>query len=151
MVGTRIADLAPVHHREERRAHRNLGLAETGVAANQAIHRLGAAHIADHLVDGGLLIGRLLELEALGEILVVAPRMRERVTLHHFARRVDIEQLARHREHLRLGAALDLLPCAAAELVELGLLVVRAADVALDEVDALDRHVHGVVGGILEV
>ena len=57
-----------------------------------------------HIVDSGLLIGRLLELEALGEILVVAPRMRERVALHHFARGVDIEQLARHREHLRLGA-----------------------------------------------
>ena len=72
------------------------------------------------------------------------------MALDHFARRVDIEQLRRHREHRLPRAPLDLLPRAAAELVELGLGVV-AADVALDQIYPLDRHVHRVVARIFEV
>ena len=57
----------------EGRAQRDLGLAEAGVAANQPIHRLGSREIADDVVDRGLLVGGLLELEALAEFLVIAP------------------------------------------------------------------------------
>ena len=102
--------LPPVHHRDERRAQRHLGLAEAGVAADQPVHRLGPAHVADHFVDRGELVGRLLELEALGEFGVVGARMGEGVALHHFARGVDVEQLGGHREHRLLGAPLDPVP-----------------------------------------
>ncbi len=83
--------LSPVHHRDERRAQRHLGLAEAGVAANQPVHRLGPAHVADHFVDRGELVGRLFELEALGEFRVVGARMGEGVALHHLARGIDVE------------------------------------------------------------
>ena len=56
-------------------------------------------HIANHFVDRGLLVGRLLELEALGEFLVVRARMGEGVALDHLARGIDVEQLGGHREH----------------------------------------------------
>jgi hypothetical protein len=58
-------------HRHEGGAQRHLGLAEADVAADQAVHRLGADHVLDHGVDGGALVGRLLEAEAGGEGLVV--------------------------------------------------------------------------------
>ena len=72
------------------------------------------------------------------------------MSLHHLARRVDVEQLGRHREHRLPRAPLDLLPRAAAQLVELGFCVV-AADVSLDQIYPLDRHVHRVVAGIFEI
>src|SRR4029079_10006361 len=46
---------------------------------------------------------------------------------------------------------LDALPRRAAELVERGLRVAAAADVLLDEVDAVDGQVQAVAGGVLEV
>ena len=112
---------------------------------------LDRAEIADDLVDRGLLVGRLLELEALAEVLEVAARMRERMALGDLARGIDIEQVGSHREHRLPRAFLDPIPRAAAELVELGLVAVAAADVALDQVDALDRHVHRVVAGIFQI
>jgi len=67
--------LPPVHHRDERCAQRYFGLAEAGVAADQAVHRLGPAHVAHDLVDRGELVGSLLEFEALGEFGVGGARM----------------------------------------------------------------------------
>ena len=66
-------DLPAVHHCDKRRAQCDFGLAEAGVAANEAIHRLDPRQIANHVVDRRLLVGRLLELEARGEFLVIAP------------------------------------------------------------------------------
>ncbi len=75
--------------------------------------------------------------------------MGEGVAFHHLARGVDVEQLGGHREHRLLGAPLDPVPRAAAELIELRLLAV-AADIALDQVDAFHRDVHRIAGGVLQ-
>src|SRR4029077_5294227 len=109
-----------------------------------------AGQVADNVVDCGLLIGSLLELEARRELLVVSARRRIRVTLEHLARRIHVEQFSRHREHGLPGAALYFFPRAAAELVELGFGVV-ATDITLDQVYPLDRQVHRVVAGIFKV
>jgi hypothetical protein len=53
--------LAPVLERNEGRAHGDLGLAEAHVAADEAIHRLRGAHVAEHLLDGLVLVRRLVE------------------------------------------------------------------------------------------
>ncbi len=97
-----------------------------------------------------MLIGRLLELEARSELLVVSAGRRIGVALEHLARRVHLEQFSRHREHSLPGAALYFFPRAATELVELGFDVV-AADVTLDQVYPLDREVHRVVAGVFKV
>ena len=47
----------------ERRPQRDLGLAEADVAAEQAVHRDAALHVALDLVDAGDLVGRFLVLE----------------------------------------------------------------------------------------
>jgi hypothetical protein len=60
-------DLLAVGHGDEGGAHGDLGLAEADVAADQAIHRLAGFHVLDHGIDRGLLVGRLLEAEAIGE------------------------------------------------------------------------------------
>ena len=66
------------------------GIACQRGAGDPALLAVGR-RFADHLVDRGLLIGRLLELEALGEIFVVATGMEKRVTVDRLARRIDID------------------------------------------------------------
>ncbi len=143
-------DLMPVHHGDAGRAQRDLGLAESRVAAEQTVHRLGPRHVADDVVDRRQLVGSLFELEALGELVILGARMGKSVPLLDFTRGVDIQQLGGHLQHRLFGALLDLLPGTAAELVELGLGAV-AADVALNQVDPLDRDVERVVAEIFEV
>ena len=48
--------LLAVHHRLERRAHRDFRLAVADVAAEQPVHGRGRFHVALDVGDGGLLI-----------------------------------------------------------------------------------------------
>ena len=72
-------DLLAIGQRDERSAQRNLGLAEADVAADESIHRAARGQVRDHRIDRRLLIGRLLEAEALGECFVIVRLERERV------------------------------------------------------------------------
>ena len=56
-------DLFAIHHRLEGRANRDLGFAETNIAANQAIHRARLLHVALRVGDGFELIDRFPERE----------------------------------------------------------------------------------------
>ena len=56
-------DLFAVHNRFERSANRDLGLAKTDIAANQAVHRLRALHVNLRVDDRFQLIRRLAERE----------------------------------------------------------------------------------------
>ena len=98
MVGTSTATCLPAEHGEERGAHRHLGLAEADVAADQAVHRLRALQVGEHVVDGALLVRRLLEREARLELLeeAVGPAVRRAAV--RLARGVDLQQLLRHGE-----------------------------------------------------
>ena len=58
-------DLLAVLDRLERGADGDLGLAETDVAAQQAIHRVRPLHVDLDIVDGDALIGCLDEREAI--------------------------------------------------------------------------------------
>ena len=140
----------PREHDLERGAHRDLGLAEADVAADQAVHRAAAREVGEHLVDRALLVGRLLEREARLELAQADRRAAERAPLLQLARRVDLEQLARHREDRLVRLRLDALPRRAAELVEPRARRLRA-DVVLDEVDAVDREIEPVAARVLEV
>ena len=48
-------------HRLEGRPHGNFGFSETGITADQAIHRVRFLHILFHLVDCLELIGRFIK------------------------------------------------------------------------------------------
>src|SRR5260370_211440 len=103
-------DLKAGKNRDRSGAHRNFSFAEASIAADQAIHRLGTSHVAYDVVDCGLLIGSLFELETFGEILIVGAWMRESVPLLHFTSGVNVEQFGSHREDSSFGALLKLLP-----------------------------------------
>ena len=63
-------DLLAVHHRLERGAHRDLGLAVADVAAQQAVHRRRRFHVALDVGDRRLLIERQVVLERVLEFLL---------------------------------------------------------------------------------
>ena len=131
-------------------AQRDLGLAETDVAAHQPVHRLRRDHVLDHRVDRSLLVGRLLEAEIVGEHLVVLRRKAEGMAFARSAARVDVEQLGGRIAHLLGGAALGLFPLARAQLVQRRL-VGADAGVAADQVQLRHRHVQRGLVGVLEV
>ena len=111
-------DLLAVHHRLERGAHRDFGLAVADVAAEQAIHRRRRLHVALDVGDRGRLIGRQLVLERVLELLLPVRVGAEGVAGHRLARGVELEQLLGHVAHRLLDARLGALPRRAAEPVE---------------------------------
>src|SRR3989475_11477932 len=65
--GREDRDLLVVQNGLERRAHGDFGFAVADVATKQAVHGLGAFHVALDVADGGYLVGGLLELEGILE------------------------------------------------------------------------------------
>ena len=59
-MGDKHGDLLAGVNGLERRAHGDLGLAVTDVAANQAVHRAGLRHVELDGLDRGKLVGSLL-------------------------------------------------------------------------------------------
>ena len=86
-------DLLAVRDRDECGAKRDFGLAEADVAAHQPVHRAARGEIGDDRVDRRLLVGRLLEDEALGERFVVVLLERERMPVARSTLRVQVQQL----------------------------------------------------------
>ena len=70
-------DLLAGHGDAERRADRDLGLAEADVAADEAVHRPRGLEVLVHVVDGARLVGRLVEGERRLEGAVVVVGRRE--------------------------------------------------------------------------
>jgi hypothetical protein len=136
--------------RDEGGAQRDLGLAEAHVAADQAVHRLGRDHVLHHRVDRGLLVGRFLEAEVVGEHLVVGGRVAEGVALARGAAGVDVEQLGGRVAHLFGGLALGFLPLAGAQPVQRRLVGAHAG-VAADLVQLRDGHVERGLVGVFQV
>ena len=105
-------------HRDERGAHRHLGLAEADVAAYQAVHRRRPAHVGGDLPYRPGLVrcflerkGRLESTQVLGFDLECNARPACPAGLH-------FEQLGRHVGDLLRGSPPCPLPLAAAELVQ---------------------------------
>ena len=135
---------------DECRAQRDLGLAETDVAADQAVHRLRRDHVLHHGMDRGLLVGGFLEAKVVGEHLVVGRRIAEGMALARGAARVDVEQLGGRVAHLLGGLALGLVPLARAQLVQRRL-VGADAGVAAHQVQLAHGHVERGLVGVLQV
>ena len=79
---------------DERGAHRDLGLAEADIAADDAVHRAAspARSLSTWRMACGLILG-FLEREGVGEGLVVELVQRQRQALLRLAARVQVEQL----------------------------------------------------------
>ena len=116
--GHQQRDLLAVGERDPCGAQRDFGLAETHVAADEAVHRLARGQVLDHGLDRRCLIGRLLEGEALGERFVIMHAELERVALAQRALGIQIEQLRRGIVRLARRAPLRLFPLTAAQLVQ---------------------------------
>ena len=133
-------DLLAAQHRQQGRAQRDLGLAVADVAADQAIHGARACMSSSTVSMALRLIGRLLERERLLELAEDGVGGREGVAGQRRALRVELQQLLGDLARLGRDAPALLEPGLAAQLVEadgVGL----AAAVAVDQADAVDRHV----------
>ena len=147
--GDQHGDLAAVHHDPEGGAHGDLRLAVADVAADQPVHGLRALEIAEHVLDRGQLIGRLLAGEGRLEFLEALVARRKGPAQLELARRVHRDQLLRHVAQRLPDRALRLLPGGAAELVEARRVAVGAG-VALHQVEAVHGHEEARVLGVLE-
>jgi hypothetical protein len=142
--------LLAVGHRDEGGAQRDLGLAEADVAAHQAVHRAAGFHVGHHRVDGGLLVGRGLEAEGLGEGFEVMLLEVEAVAGAGGALGIEREQFGGGVAHLHRGFLLGLLPLAGAEAVQVDRLGVGAG-VAGDHVQLRHRHIELVAAVVLQM
>ena len=129
--------------RLERGTDGDLGLAVADVAADQPVHRDGAAHVGLDLVDGAELVGGLGEREGVLELALPGAVGPERVALGGLPGCVELDQLGRDLADRLAGAVLAPGPVAAAEPVQAGLL---AADVPGHLVERVGRHVEPVGG-----
>ena len=103
---------------QEGRAGGDLGLAEADVAAHQAVHRTGPAHVRQHFFGGAALVRRVLERKARLELFVAGVGSRKLEPRQRLARGDHRHQLVGHVLHRPAGAALALGPARSAEPVE---------------------------------
>ena len=141
-------DLPARVDRLERGADRDLGLAEADIAADEAIHRPRALHVALGRGDRGDLVLGLLVRELRLELALPVAVGGVRDALRRRARGLDAQQLAREVACAFLGVFLRLLPAPAAEGRQPRTRRARA-DIALDELDA--RRGHMDLGALVEL
>ena len=135
---------------DERGAHRDFGLAEADVAADDAIHRLRRRQVADDRFDRAELVGGFLEWERRGERFV-----HRAVDVDRQARRArgawpGSPAVRRRRRAPFGGFLLRLGPLLAAERMQrrgLG----RCARIAVDQMQLRDRHVQAVALGVFDL
>ena len=136
--------LPAVHGDGERGAHRDLGLAEADVAADEPVHRPRRLEVLLHRLDRGLLVRRLAVGEARLELRQPLAREVVRDSLSGLALRVELDQVAGELADGLARARLERLPRLAAELRERGRRGV-GADVARDLAELLVRDVEAIL------
>ena len=152
--GHQHCHLSPRLHGLERRANGDLRLAVADVAHEQAVHRARGLHVRLDLDRRLALIRRVLEEKGGLELALPGGVRKRRDLVGDAAARVEIEELERHL--LQRGARLVALrsPALAAELVEARRRRVAAhivgRAVALDLIDAIERHVEPVAALVLD-
>ena len=127
-------------HRLEGCSQRDLGLAEPHVAAHQPIHGSLRLHVREHIGDGSVLIGCLVEGKLGLELAEEVVGSMEGMSGVSLAGGVDVEQLRRHLQQVFFDLALAGLPGGPAKLVEPDAVGVGAGEL-LDLAQLLDRQV----------
>ncbi len=110
--------LLAVAERFEGGAHDHFGLPVAHVAAQQAIHRLSALHIALDFGDGGQLVPRGRKFESVLELALPITIRRVVEPVGHFARGVELQQLVRHVAHFGFDFAFGARPGGPAHAVQ---------------------------------
>ena len=147
--GAEHHDLAAGVHALKRRAQGNLGLAETHVAAQQAIHGLGRLHVGLDVGDGLQLVARLVVREALLHLDLLGRVGRAGDTGNRRAARIQIDQVKRQLFGVLARLVGGTRPVGGVEPGQARLVAVRT-DVSRDAVDLLQRHVELVTVGIFQ-
>ena len=135
-------DLLAVLDRLEGGPHRDLGLAEADVAAQQAVHRIRPLHVRLDVGGGDALVGRVDEREGVLHLALPRRVLAEREPLGVDPLLVEDDELLRDLTHGRADPALGLGEVAAAEAVQRRRL---AADVLAQHVDLVGGDVQPVV------
>ena len=113
-------DLQSGHDRCKGGAQGDLRLAETDIAAHQAVHRLAGREVGQRLVDGAILVVGLGERKARRELVGRAFRTVDDRRLPQFALGGDGDQLPGHRRDTVLDLRLARLPGRGSQPVENG-------------------------------
>ena len=147
--GAEHHDLAAGAHALKRRAQGNLGLAETHVAAQQAVHGLGRLHVGLNVGDGLQLVARLVVREALLHLDLLGRVGRAGDTGDRRAARIQIDQVKRQLFGVLARLVGGTRPVGSVESGQTRLVAV-GANIARDAVDLLERHVELVAVGIFQ-
>ena len=139
--------LLAVDRRGEGGAQRDLGLAETDVAAHQPVHRAPRGQIVERGVDRARLVRRLVVGKAGAKLVVQTFGSSQSWRRVHHALGGDAYELARHLAHALLQPRLARLPARATQLVEFAGL--RA--VARQELEILHRQEQPVAARIVDL
>ena len=142
-------DLQSVHCRDERGTNGDFGLAETDVAADEAVHGLARRQIGKHGVDARRLIFRLFVREARDELVKGPSGRYQHGRFPHRPKRRDLDQLVGDLAQTLLELCLAGLPADAAEPVELRISLIRA--VARQKLDVLDGQKQLVAAGVVKL
>src|SRR6266478_4730739 len=147
--GRENRDLFVVNDSFEGGTHGNFRFAVADVAAEQAVHGLGAFHVALDVADGGDLVGGLLELEGILEFALEIAVGRKSETFRGLALRVQRQKLVGHVFNGFASARLASVPDGAAEFVERRMRAFEDA-VTLHQIHALERNIEARIVGIFE-
>gem|GEM_PF-2882498 len=142
-------DLLAVHHRLERGADGDLGLAVADVAADQAIHRLGRFHVAFDLVNGTLLVRGLGVGEGRLELALPGRVLAEGVSGQGFAHRRRLQQPRGEVLHGARGVGFFAVPTTPAEFVQ-ARVAAADADVTRQQMRLRHRQVQARTGVVFD-
>ena len=147
--GAEHHDLTAGVHALKRRAQGNLGLAETHVAAQQAVHRLGRLHVGLDVGDSLQLVTRLVVGEALLHLDLLGRIGRTGDTGNRRAACIQVDQVKRQLFGVLACLVGGTRPVGGIEPGQARLVAV-GANIACDAVDLLERHVELVAVGIFQ-
>src|SRR6185437_11081572 len=131
------------------RTQRDLGLSETDVAADHAVHRLRRGKVGQYRVDCSELVGRLLETEAFREARQHRAVVVDGIALAGRTLRMDRQQFRGGVADFFGRLALGALPRFAAQRMQWCVFVVCTA-VAADQTELRDGHVQLVAPRVLD-
>ena len=141
--GDQNRHLRPVLDGLERSPHGDLGLAETDVPADQAVHRHRLHHVGLDLIDGRHLIRGFLIGEGILEFALPRGVGAALVTPRRLPGRIELDQFPGDLAHRPLGLRLGLLPIGTTEPVNRRGL---PTDVPGDLVELVGGHIQAVGG-----
>ena len=147
--GAEHHDLAAGVHALKGRAQGDLGLAETHVAAQQAIHGLGRLHVGLDVGDSLQLVARLVIGEALLHLDLLGRIGRTGDTGNRRATRIQVDQVKRQLFGILACLVGSPRPVGGVEPGQARFIAV-GANIACDAVDLLERHVELVAVGIFQ-